>query len=142
MQSENLPVESSSYGLMQQKSSEPNTDFLKYVASFLVNQATRSPATAKAYQSAILEFFRLLQSANDIYQINDIKRHHLIFYANALNQKKMANKTILKKLSAISSFCKYLAGCVFKDYITPKRVVFSEINETTCRNFINNLYKL
>lgn len=85
----------------------------KILASFFLN--ARSPLTAREYRLASEEFFRLL--GGEIKGLRDLQRHHIVFYRKWLEGKALANKTIQKKLSAISSLCRYLAeaGLVEKD---------------------------
>ena len=71
----------------------------KILASFFMN--TRSPLTAREYRLASEEFFRFL--AGEVKRPEDLRRHHIVFYRKWLERKSLSNKTILKKLSAISS---------------------------------------
>ncbi|MBC8550257.1 MAG: tyrosine-type recombinase/integrase [Candidatus Brocadiales bacterium] len=81
--------------------------------AFLVN--FESKATMKEYALAAKEFFMLV--GPHIQDVGELKREHIIFYKTKLKKRGLAHKTILKKLSAISSLCKYLAheGLVDKD---------------------------
>ena len=85
----------------------------KILASFFMN--ARSPLTAREYRLASEEFFRFL--AGEVKRPEDLRRHHIVFYRKWCEGKGLSNKTILKKLSAISSLCKYLAeaGLIEKD---------------------------
>jgi len=77
----------------------------KILASFFMN--ARSPLTAREYRLASEEFFRFL--SGEVKRPEDLRRHHIIAYRKSLEERSLANKTILKKLSAISSLCKFLA---------------------------------
>lgn len=85
----------------------------KILASFFIN--ARSPLTAREYRLAAGELFRFLGS--EIAGPEDLRRHHVIAYKKSLEARGLASKTILKKLSGISSLCKFLAeaGLVDKD---------------------------
>lgn len=85
----------------------------KILASFFMN--ARSPLTAREYRLAATEFFRFL--GGEVKGPGELQRHHIVFYRKWLEEKGLANKTIQKKLAAISSLCRYLAeaGLVEKD---------------------------
>ncbi|RYZ90944.1 MAG: hypothetical protein EOP04_02255 [Proteobacteria bacterium] len=85
----------------------------KILASFFMN--ARSPLTAREYRLAAGELFRFLGS--EITGPEDLRRHHVIAYRKSLELRGLANKTILKKLSGISSLCKFLAeaGLIERD---------------------------
>ena len=85
----------------------------KILAAFFLNAA--SPLTGREYRYVAREFFLFL--GNEITSPSDLGRHHIIFYREWLESKSLANKTIQKKLSAVSSLCKYQAeaGLVQRD---------------------------
>lgn len=85
----------------------------KILASFFLN--ARSPLTAREYRLAAQEFLRFLGA--EVSGPAELQRHHIVFYRKWLEGKGLANKTIQKKLAAISSLCKFLAeaGLVEKD---------------------------
>ncbi|MCX6131929.1 MAG: tyrosine-type recombinase/integrase [Proteobacteria bacterium] len=89
------------------------SDDKKILASFFLN--ARSPLTAREYRLAAEEFFRFL--GEEVRGPTELQRHHIVFYRKWLEQKGLANKTIQKKLAAISSLCKFLAeaGLIEKD---------------------------
>jgi integrase/recombinase XerD len=81
--------------------------------SFIANLS--SPETAKSYTASVKEF--LIFVAPYVRRIEELRREHIVFYKKNLVDKCLAPKTILKKISAISSLCKYLAheGIIEKD---------------------------
>lgn len=85
----------------------------KILASFFMS--ARSPLMALEYRLASDEFFRFL--GGEIRGPEDLRRHHIVFYRKWLEENGLANKTIQKKLAALSSLCKYLAeaGLIDKD---------------------------
>lgn len=89
------------------------TEEMKVLASFFLNAG--SPLTAREYRLAASEFFRFL--GDELKAPEDLRKHHIVFYRKWLEEKGLANKTILKKLSAISSLCRHLAeeGLVERD---------------------------
>ena len=85
--------------------------------SFLANH---KKSTALEYRNAAKDFFSFIVSNDSEFKsIENLTRHHLIFYRKYLEGKKASNKTILKKLSGISSLCKFLAaeGLIDKDIV-------------------------
>ena len=66
-----------------------------------------SELTSQEYVRAAREFLSL--AFFDIKEISELSRDHLIFYQKWLKERGQAQKTILKKLSAVSSLCKHLA---------------------------------
>ncbi len=74
-----------------------------------------SPHTAREYLATAKEFLNF--AGPSISSLSELSRDHLIMYQNFLRTKGQAQKTILKKLSAVSSLCKHLAfeGLVDKD---------------------------
>ena len=66
-----------------------------------------SELTSREYVRAAREFLAL--AFFDIKEISELSRDHLIFYQKWLKERGQAQKTILKKLSAVSSLCKHLA---------------------------------
>ncbi|MFW7382232.1 MAG: tyrosine-type recombinase/integrase [Oligoflexus sp.] len=72
-----------------------------------------SELTSREYFRAAREFLSLVFTEID--QIEMLSRDHLILYQKWLKAKGLAKKTILKKLSAISSLCKHLAHEGFVD---------------------------
>lgn len=80
-------------------------DSEKILASFFLN--ARSSLTSREYQLTSKEFFRFLEG--EVKNPRDLQRHHIVFYRKWLEGRGLANKTIQKKLSAISSLCRYLA---------------------------------
>lgn len=85
----------------------------KTLAAFFCSQG--SELTSREYLRAGREFLGL--SFQDIQSISELSRDHLIFYQKWLKQRGQAQKTILKKMSAVSSLCKHLAheGFIAKD---------------------------
>ena len=92
---------------------ELNSEAKKILASFFAN--ITSPLTKREYGYAVREFLGFL--GDEISHPSELKRHHIIFYKNYLEDKGLFPKTIQKKMSAVSSFCKFLAqdGLVDKD---------------------------
>ncbi len=90
--------------LMVLDSASSSDELAKVFLGFLLN---KSELTAREYAPAIREF--LAFNGKDIQKPQDIRRHHLIYFKKHLEDKGQANKTILKKLSAVSSLCKHLA---------------------------------
>lgn len=85
-------------------SNPSSSELQKIFMGFLLNKAE---LTAREYGASIREFLSLHRK--DIKRPEDIKRHHLIEFKNYLKEKGQANKTILKKMSAVSALCKHLA---------------------------------
>lgn len=86
--------------------SHPDQDELeKTLQSFFLNH--RSRLTADAYLGAAREFFALLRG--EVKSPADLRRHHVIRYKAFLESRAQAPKTILKKLSGVSSLCRFLA---------------------------------
>lgn len=85
----------------------------KTIAAFF--SSFESQLTAREYMRASGEFLGLV--AGDIQNLSDLSRDHLIFYQKWLREHGKSRKTILKKLSAVSSLCKHLAheGIVDRD---------------------------
>lgn len=85
----------------------------KNIAAFFLS--FESKLTAKEYYSASHEFLSFV--ARDIDSISELRRDHLILFQKYLQENGLAQKTILKKISAVSSFLKHLAheGKVEKD---------------------------
>ncbi|MBF0442251.1 MAG: site-specific integrase, partial [Oligoflexales bacterium] len=83
------------------------------MAAWLVNFPSKGTSTE--YGRTAGEFFSFISSF--IREISDLKRDHIIFYKKSLTDRGLSHKTILKKLSAISSLCKFLAheGVIEKD---------------------------
>ena len=83
------------------------------VAAFLTNFGSK--ATAVEYARTTQEFLAFV--APHISGLAELRRDHIIFYKKSLTQRGLAHKTILKKLSTISSLCKFLAheGLVERD---------------------------
>lgn len=75
------------------------------IAAFLLNFPSKGTATE--YARSAKEFFAFV--APHVGSIGEIRRDHIIFYKKNLTDQGLSNKTILKKLSAISSLCKFLA---------------------------------
>ncbi|MDQ3230865.1 MAG: tyrosine-type recombinase/integrase [Pseudobdellovibrionaceae bacterium] len=80
-------------------------DIEKILRSFFLNH--RSRLTAKAYLTAAREFFALFR--DEVNAPADLRRHHVIAYKSWLESRRQAPKTILKKLSGVSSLCRFLA---------------------------------
>lgn len=76
----------------------------KRFSGFFAN--LRSDLTRREYSHTIKEF--LLLYDGEIKHPKDIKKHHVAFYREYL-ETRYAPNTINKKISALSSFCKYLA---------------------------------
>jgi site-specific recombinase XerD len=84
----------------------PDHDELeKILRSFFVNH--RSRLTAEAYHSDAREFFGLFR--DEVKFPGDLRRHHVIGYKTWLESRGQAPKTILRKLSGVSSLCRFLA---------------------------------
>lgn len=85
----------------------------KSILAFLHSHG--SELTGREYARAGHEF--LAFAFEDIRQISDLGRDHLILYQKWLKARGQAQKTILKKMSAVSSLCKHLAheGFIEKD---------------------------
>lgn len=83
----------------------------KTLAAFFCSHG--SELTSREYLRAGREFLEL--SFQDIQSINELSRDHLIFYQKWLKRRGQAQKTILKKMSAVSSLCKHLAHEGFID---------------------------
>lgn len=66
-----------------------------------------SELTSREYARAGREFLGL--AFQDIAHIGELTRDHLILYQKWLKTRGQAQKTILKKMSAVSSLCKHLA---------------------------------
>ncbi len=79
--------------------------FRKILESFFKN--LESEGTRREYRLALNEFFKLLGPS--ISDAGELRRRHVIFYKNHLEQRKLAPNTINKKLAAVSSFCRFLA---------------------------------
>ncbi len=89
-------------------------EHFKIMESFFTNKS--NPSTQKEYRYALKEMFYYLGS-QEVPHPSHLKRHHVISYKRSLEDRGLAAKTILKKLSAVSSFCKFLAqeGLMEKD---------------------------
>ncbi len=74
-----------------------------------------SELTRREYLRAGREFLSF--AFEDIKEIEELSRNHLILYQKSLKIRGQAQKTILKKMPAISSLCKHLAheGFVERD---------------------------
>ena len=83
----------------------------KVLASFFLN--FRSAGTVDAYRQAAREMFQFL--GDEVRRPEDLRRHHVIAYRKSLEERGLAPKTILKKLSGISSLCKFLAEAGLMD---------------------------
>lgn len=77
----------------------------------------KSDLTAKVYHATTEEFLSFISQNYKIRSISELSRNHIIFYKSHLIEKKNSDKTILKKLSAVSSLCSFLAfeGLIEKD---------------------------
>ena len=89
-------------------------EHFKIIESFFANKENSN--TRKEYRSALSEMFYYL-GAQEVPHPKLLKRHHVIAYKQSLERLGLAPKTILKKLAAVSSFCKFLAseGLLEKD---------------------------
>ncbi len=107
---EQLPVLSSDLSLVEKANFEEN------LVAFLKNL---TPQTQKAYKQTVFEFLNYVVSRFSLHSPRDLRRSHIILYKEDLEKSGKANRTILKKMSAISSFCKFLAhdGLVEKDIV-------------------------
>ncbi len=76
-------------------------------AAFLKNLSEK---TAIAYKSEVIDFLSFISKRFQLASIRELRRNHIIFYRDHLEKRELSNKTILKKLSALSSFCKFLAS--------------------------------
>lgn len=94
--------------------SDKQNDTLMSYYAFLVNKAD---TTSLTYRQTTEEFLGFVAQNFPVRRLEDISRNHIIFYRKNLEKKGLAHKTILKKLSAISSFCKFLGyeGLIDKD---------------------------
>ena len=90
-------------GLLAQEMDGRSEDEKRF-GGFFAN--LRSDHTRKEYSYAIREFLALYEG--EIHEPRDIQKHHIAHYRNLL-EKNYAPNTVLKKMSAISSLCKYLA---------------------------------
>lgn len=97
----------------------------KILHGFLTNY--KSPHTRNEYQHAVTEFFHFIK--HDITHISDLRTDHLIAYKNSFTDKGLANKTILKKMSAISSMCKHLG----EEQVISKDITYG-LRRPTTRN--------
>lgn len=66
-----------------------------------------SELTSREYERTAKEF--LTFAFQNIEEIGELRRDHLILYQKWLRTRDQAQKTILKKMSAVSSLCKHLA---------------------------------
>lgn len=85
----------------------------KVLASFFAN--LHSPLTAREYKYTVTELFTFLRG--EVHHPSELRRHHIACYRKHLETKGLGNKTILKKMSGVGSFCRYLAevGLLDKD---------------------------
>ena len=90
-----------------------DADIQKTLAAFFLS--FESKLTAREYMAAAREFLSLI--GPDITELSELRRDHLIFYQSWLRERGRSRKTILKKMSAVSSLCKHLAheGIVERD---------------------------
>ena len=93
--------------------SSSSSDVKKSFHGFLANL---SELTAKEYARATGEFLNFV-AKDDVRHPSELKKHHLVLFRRELERNGLAKKTILKKMSAVSSMCKHLAeeGHVEKD---------------------------
>lgn len=94
------------------------TELAAVAGSFFVNVSANSKRTGKEYHRDVADFFEFLKDKGVVLKnYEDLTRQHVIAYREHLDASEMAKKTILRKLSAISSFLKFLAeeGLVNKD---------------------------
>lgn len=69
-----------------------------------------SEHTRKSYRNDIKQFFLFLREQNfSLKDLNDIERFHIVAYRNSMEEKKLAPKSINRKLSSISSYFDFLA---------------------------------
>lgn len=108
-----LPVLSSETSPM---ALQRNEEFKESLVAFLKNLRLE---TQKVYKQAVFEFMQYVLTRFPLDTARDLKRSHIILYKENLEKSGQANRTILKKMSAISSFCKFLAhdGLVDKDIV-------------------------
>ena len=99
--------------ILPKKNGDLNNDSKQILASFFANIS--SPLTAREYKYAVKDFLSFL--GGDISHPKELKRYHIVFYRNYLKDSGLFPNTIQKKMSAVSSFCKFLAedGLVDKD---------------------------
>lgn len=107
-------------GLISLPSSLPDTistEAKVLIESYFAFLANKADTTSITYRQTTEEFLQFVGSKFSIGRVEDINRNHIIFYRKALENKGLAHKTILKKLSAVSSFCKFLGfeGFIDKD---------------------------
>lgn len=97
----------------------PSTDLLLAQETFAAFLMNLSGKTALVYRREALTFLAFAKHSFDLPSLRELRRNHIIFYREYLERNDFSNKTILKKLSAISSFCKFLAteGIVEKDIV-------------------------
>ncbi len=107
-----LPILSSGSSLYTKERDE----FKESLVAFLMNLR---PETQKAYKQTVVEFLQATLSQFSLNSARELRRSHIILYKENLEKSGQANRTILKKMSAISSFCKFLAhdGLVDKDIV-------------------------
>ena len=110
----------------QQSYLSEREQFAESLIGFLKNHPRE---TQKAYKQAVVEFLTLIASNFALNSPGELKRSHIIFYKESLEKKDHANHTILKKLAAISSFCKFLA----EDNLVSKDIVYG-VKRPTSRN--------
>lgn len=72
-----------------------------------------SDLTKKSYKSSCTEFSIFV--SQKITNLNELTRNHIIEYQAELKARGLAKKTILRKVAAVSSLCKYLAHEGFLD---------------------------
>lgn len=91
-------------------SATPNPELILLEETFSAFLKNLSHKTSIAYKSEVIEFLGFVSTNYLLTSPRDLRRNHIIFYRDLLETKEFSNKTILKKLSAISSFCKFLGS--------------------------------
>lgn len=70
-----------------------------------------SKNTALSYEVEVKRFLFYVAKTHSLRTARDLRRNHIIEYKSYLIETKgFSNKTVLRKLSSISSFCKFLAS--------------------------------
>jgi site-specific recombinase XerD len=100
-----LEIDQGGFGVITTEGGLISAEVEGELLAFFSNKC--SPATIRTYLETAREFLGLV--SQEIGHLCQLKRQHLIFYQSWLTRRGLAEKTILRKLSAISSLCKHLA---------------------------------
>lgn len=90
---------------LSQPPTSSNSELLLVIESFFKNYENK--LTRREYRYALGGLFRYL--GDEVIHPRDLKKRHLIDYKDFCHERGLSSKTILKKLSGISAFCRYLA---------------------------------